>query len=180
MIGDTTRLYVVIASMILILIPSLSERFLSIKLPVGTKLAVAVALLFHVAGGINQYYFVYAPYYDKIAHCISGFALGLVLFSFCLYLAGKGVRMPQPHVYGSIILLVFFFGVFWEMSELSIDALIGSTYNLGIVDTFFDMAGNTLGSLGAVFYAKSVMQSGPSDIDISNSKLLNPILFRKI
>ncbi|MCQ1538889.1 hypothetical protein FTO68_07830 [Methanocalculus taiwanensis] len=164
MIGDTTRLLVVIASMLLILLPSLSERLLSIKLPDGTKMAVAIALLFHVAGGINQYYWIYAPYYDKIAHCISGFALGLVLFSFFLYLAGKGIRMPLSNVYAGIILLVFCFGVFWEIIELSIDALIGSTYNLGVVDTFFDMAGNTLGSLGAVFYAKYVMQSMPSNI----------------
>ena len=157
--GDTVRFFVVIISMALIFIPSLMEFLLSIRLPAGTHFAVAIALIFHVAGGINQYYWIYAPYYDKVAHCISGFALGLVIFSSLLYLGMRGVRLSPFHIVAGIILLVFSFGVVWEICELTIDALTGSTYNLGAEDTFFDMLGNTLGSLVAVAYALHIMNS---------------------
>lgn len=156
---DTVRFSVAIISMALILIPSLMEFFLSIQLPTGTRLAVAIALLFHVVGGINQYYWTYAPYYDKVAHCISGFALGLVLFSTYLYLGMRGVRLSPSHIITGIIFLVFVFGVGWEIGELTIDALTGSTYNPGAEDTFFDMIGNTLGSLVAATYALRTMKT---------------------
>lgn len=157
-IGDTVRFSVVIISMALILIPSFMEFLLSIQMPAGTRLAVAIALFFHVAGGINQYYWTYAPYYDTVAHCISGFALGLVIFSSLLYLGMRGVRLSPFHIVAGIILLVFAFGVVWEIGEVTIDALNGSTYNLGAEDTFFDMLGNTLGSLLAAAYALHMMK----------------------
>ena len=159
---DFVRFSIAIISMALILFPYLMEFLLSIQLPAGTQLAVAIALILHVAGGINQYYWTYAPYYDKLAHCISGFALGLVIFSSLLYLGMRGIRLSPSHIIAAIILLVFAFGVVWEIGELTIDGMNGSSYNLGVEDTFFDMVGNTLGSLVAAAYALRTMKRVPS------------------
>jgi len=74
----------------------------------------------------------------------------------------RGIRISPSHIIAAIILLVFAFGVVWEIGELTIDGMNGSSYNLGVEDTFFDMVGNTLGSLVAAAYALRTMKRVPS------------------
>ncbi|MBR1368803.1 hypothetical protein RJ53_04470 [Methanocalculus chunghsingensis] len=169
---DMFRVLFVLLTITLILIPFGIAWYLSIDLPTGTKAAVALALLIHSAGGIARYYWIYAPWYDKIAHSISGFALGLIIFSIYLILSLRGVEVRPTGMYLGIIILVFLLGAVWEIGELFIDSIFHSSYNHGYTDTVFDMIANTIGSLLAVAYARHLT------LTIPNGEKLSVILTR--
>ena len=78
-IEDTTRFYGVLASMVIALLPVLAEWGLSVRLTPGVKTVIALALLLHVAGGINRWYWKFAPYYDKLAHVVAAMAVGMTI-----------------------------------------------------------------------------------------------------
>ncbi|MDD1706350.1 MAG: hypothetical protein LUQ12_04855 [Methanoregulaceae archaeon] len=160
-IEDTTRFYVVIASMLLILVPLLAEKKFAIRLPSGTKTMIAFALFIHVAGGINRWYWMFMPYYDKVAHIVSAIALGLVIFSFFLLLDYWEIRMRPSRIYAGMFLLVLVFGVSWEVGEYYIDVLVKSSYNNGITDSILDLISNTIGSLLAIAMAHHAIMRVP-------------------
>ena len=162
LIDDTTRFYVVLVSMILVLVPLLFERKFSLSLPAGTKTLIAFALFLHVAGGINRWYWKFMPYYDKVAHLVSALALGLVIFSFLLLLDYWEYRMPPFRIYAGIFLLVLIFGLCWEIGEYYIDVLVKSSYNNGITDSILDLISNTLGSLLAIAMAHHALKKVPA------------------
>jgi hypothetical protein len=161
LIDDTTRFYVVLVSMILVLVPLFFERYFAIVLPAGTKTLIAFALFLHVAGGINRWYWKFMPYYDKVAHMVSALALGLVIFSFFLLLDYWEYRMPPFRIYAGIFLLVLIFGLCWEIGEYYIDVLVKSSYNNGITDSILDLISNTLGSFIAIVMARHALRKVP-------------------
>jgi VanZ family protein len=161
LIDDTTRFYVVIISMILILVPLLFERYFTVNLPAGTKTLVAFALFLHVAGGINRWYWKFMPYYDKVAHFFSALALGLLIFSFFLLLDYWEIRMQPSRMYAGIFILVLIFGLCWEIGEYYIDVLVKSSYNNGLTDSILDLISNTLGSLVAIGIARHALRKIP-------------------
>ena len=160
-IDDTTRFYVVLTSMFLILVPLLFERKFKIRLPVGTKTMIAFALFLHVAGGINRWYWKFMPYYDKVAHVVSALALGLVIFSFFLLLDYWEIRVQPTHIYAGIFILVLLFGSIWEITEYYIDVLVKSSYNNGLTDSILDMISNTIGSFLAIAMAYYALRKVP-------------------
>jgi hypothetical protein len=161
-IDDTTRFYVVLVSMLLILVPLLFERELSLSLPAGTKTAIAFALFLHVAGGINRWYWKYMPYYDKLAHVVSALALGLVIFSFFLLLDYWEIRIPPSRIYAGIFLIVLLFGLGWECAEYYIDVLVKSSYNNGLTDSILDVLSNSIGALLAIAMARHALKQVPA------------------
>jgi hypothetical protein len=161
LIEDTTRFYVVLISMALLLVPVLVEKKISITLPFGTKSAVALALFLHIAGGINRWYWKFMPYYDKLAHGVSALALGLLIFSFFLVLDYWEIRVRPSRILIWIFILVFLFGLSWEVSEYYIDVLVQSSYNNGIIDSILDMVSNTIGAIVVIAIAAHYLRSLP-------------------
>jgi VanZ family protein len=161
LIDDTTRFYVVIISMTLILVPLLFERYFAICLPAGTKTLIAFALFLHIAGGINRWYWKFMPYYDKVAHFFSALALGLVIFSFFLLLDYWEIRLQPSRMYAGIFIIVLIFGSCWEIGEYYIDVLVKSSYNNGLTDSILDLISNTLGSLIAIAMARHALRKAP-------------------
>ena len=160
-IDDTTRLYVVAVSMLLILVPLLFERKFAISLPTGTKTMIAFALFLHVAGGINRWYWKFMPYYDKVAHDVSALALGLVIFSFFLLLDYWEIRIPPSRIYAGIFIFILLFGLSWEIAEYYIDLLVKSSYNNGLADSILDVISNTIGALLAIAMAHRALRQVP-------------------
>jgi hypothetical protein len=161
LIEDTTRFYVVLISMALLLVPVLVEKKISITLPFGTKSAVALALFLHIAGGINRWYWKFMPYYDKLAHGVSALALGLLIFSFFLVLDYWEIRVRPSRILIWIFILVFLFGLSWEVGEYYIDVLVQSSYNNGIIDSILDMVSNTIGAVVVIAIAAHYLRSLP-------------------
>jgi len=160
-IYDTTRFYVVLVSMAILLIPILFERWRSIRLPFGIKSAIALALFLHMAGGINRWYWKYMPYYDKLAHVVSALALGLLIFAFFLVLDSWEIRVRPSRILVGIFVLVFLFGFCWEIGEYYIDLLVRSSYNNGVMDSILDSISNIIGALIAMLIARYYMKHIP-------------------
>jgi hypothetical protein len=161
LIEDTTRFYVVLASMGIALIPLVIELVLSVRLTAGVKTAIALALLLHVAGGINRWYWKFAPYYDKLAHVVAALALGLVVLSFFLIISSRRLSVRPCWIIAWILILVILMGALWEIGEYSIDILVRSSYNNGVMDSILDTISNLIGLGIAVWYSWWIMKGIP-------------------
>lgn len=145
-IGDTFRLFfVLIPAFILSLVPILVEYRMNVQFIPGTKSLVALALVLHVAGGINRFYWQFSPYYDKAAHIVSALALLLVAFCFFEFLDYYEYRYSRKLVIGAVVLMTVVFMVAWECAEYSIDLVVQSSYNNGLYDTIGDLIANLIG-----------------------------------
>ena len=161
LIEDTTRFYVVLVSMALLVLPVLFERKIVVTLPFGTKSVIALALFLHIAGGINRWYWKFMPYYDKLAHGVSALALGLLIFSFLLVLDYWEFRVRPSRILVWMFVLVFLFGLGWEVGEYYIDVLVQSSYNNGVTDSVLDVVSKTIGAIAAMAMASRYMGSLP-------------------
>jgi hypothetical protein len=161
-IQDTTRFYVVLVSMAILLLPIVFERWFLIRFPFGIKSVIGLALLLHMAGGINRYYWKYMPYYDKLAHVVSAIALGLLIFAFFLVLDYWEIHIRPPRILLGIFVLVLLFGFGWEIGEYYIDVLVQSSYNNGVVDSILDSISNIIGALIALLIARHYMKNIPA------------------
>jgi hypothetical protein len=161
-IGDTSRFYGVLASMVLALFPVLAEWGLSVRLTPGVKTVIALALLLHVAGGINRWYWKFAPYYDKLAHVVAAMAVGMVILSLFLILDTWEIRASPGRIIAGMIIIVVVLGGLWEIGEYSIDLLVRSSYNNGVMDTIIDTIANLAGLLIAVLYAWWILKNVPA------------------
>jgi hypothetical protein len=161
LIEDTTRFYVVLTSMALLIVPVLIEKKISINLPFGTKSAIALALFLHIAGGINRWYWKFMPYYDKLAHGVSALALGLLIFSFFLVLDYWEIRVRPSRILLWTFVLVILFGLSWEVGEYYIDVLVQSSYNNGVIDSILDTVSNIIGAIIAIAIAAHYLRSLP-------------------
>jgi hypothetical protein len=166
-IDDIPRMKIAITAFFLTLLPYAAETLLRISLPFGVKGIIPFALFLHTAGGIMRWYWELSGiYYDKIAHMISGVALGLVIFSsflvFILYTDyGKG--MQRRSIVAWTALITFLFGIFWEIEEMSIDTVMMTTYSGGTYDSIGDMIGNIIGIILCIYIAKRYMDTVPAD-----------------
>lgn len=160
-LNDLTRFAVVLVSMLLAIVPLLVEKSLGISLPPGVKAIIVITLFLHAAGGVLRWYWIYKPWYDKVAHFVAGTAIGLLGFVFFLFLSRRGITVQKRTVLAGIFIIVLFLGLFWEISEIYIDTLGYSTYSNGSMDNIQDMIANTLGSVVAILYARYLMNRLP-------------------
>jgi len=160
LIDDLFRLWVVlIPSVILSLIPVLAEKKIGITFPSGLKSLVALSLVLHVAGGINKFYWDFAPVYDKFAHVISAAAVVMLVFCLFIILDYYGTRVSPTTLYAGIILISVFFMVAWEISEYFIDVVANTSYNSGIEDTIGDLIADSIGLILALLLVRHQVRS---------------------
>lgn len=161
-IGDIPRAYAVIVVMVISLVPLLVEKILHITLPFGVKSMIVLSLFLHVAGGIMRWYWSPTfPLFDKVAHFVSGMAVGLVIMVFFLLLDMWGVRYRKTTILIAIFLLMAFFGGIWKVVEVSNDVINHTIYNDGLSDIIGDNVAHTIGSLAAVVVAYLYFLSVP-------------------
>ena len=170
-IDDIPRMKIAITAFFLTMIPYVAERLLRISLPIGIKSAIPFALFVHTAGGIMRWYWELSGfYYDKIAHVVSGFALGLVIFaSFLTFIqyTDYGRDMQRRSVLFWTALITFMFALFWEFEEMSIDSVMLTTYSGGVYDSIGDMIGNIADIIVCLYVAKRWIDSVPPEKSIS-------------
>jgi VanZ family protein len=168
-IEDINRMWIAIASFFITLIPYVAERLLRISFPFGIKIMIPFALFMHTAGGIMRWYFDLSwMYYDKIAHMISGFALGLVIFAIILtFILFSKREMQKRSVLVWTAAISFLFGAFWEYEEMSIDSVMMTTYSGGVYDSIGDTIGNIIGIILCMYVAKRWLDSVPAHKSLS-------------
>jgi VanZ family protein len=169
-IDDIPRMKIAITAFFMTLIPYVAERLLRISLPFGIKSMIPFALFMHTAGGIMRWYWELSGlYYDKIAHMIGGFTLGLVVFaSFLTFILYSKWEMQKKSVLVWTALITFIFGIFWEIEETLIDNVMMTTYSGGVYDSIGDTIGNIIGIILCMYVARKWMDSVPPQKSISS------------
>jgi hypothetical protein len=162
LIQDISRFYNVLVAMVITVLPILTEKILDISLPFGVKTLVPFALFLHLAGGIMRWYWIYMPFYDKFAHVISALAIALVVFVFFIVLDYYGVRISRMKVFFAIFIITFILGGVWEVGEKTLDIMLRSSYNNGMIDTIGDNIGNFIGIFIALLIANYYVKSIPN------------------
>ena len=162
-IDDIPRMKIAITAFFMTLIPYVAEKLLRISLPFGVKTMIPLALFLHAAGGIMRWYWELSGiYYDKIAHTVSGFALGLLIFSTILtVILFTEWELKKRSVLFLTALVTFFLGLFWEFQEMSIDSVMMTTYSGGVYDSIGDTIGNIVGIILCLIVAARYMNSVP-------------------
>jgi len=143
-IGEYRAMFTAILMFALTVVPYVIAKRMNIELPWFVFFLIALALWFHTAGYIQGYYTRFYPYYDKIAHIVSGTAVALLGFLGVIFL-DKYMKMNLTPVF--IIFFTIIFGValgaFWEMYEFLVDIFFGGSLagpmQNGLNDTMLDM-----------------------------------------
>jgi hypothetical protein len=143
-IGEYHAMFTAILMFALTIIPYLVAERMDIHLPWFVFVLVALSLWFHTAGYIQGYYTTFYPYYDKVAHIVTGTTVALLGFLGVIFL-DKYTKMNLTPVF--IIFFTIIFGValgaFWEMYEFLIDIAFGGNLagpmQISLEDTMLDM-----------------------------------------
>jgi hypothetical protein len=148
LIGDIQRATWGIMALALTFLPRIVEWWLRMQLPWTVKFLIALSLFLHVAGGINRWYFLYYPFYDKVAHFVSALTIAFMVYLLLLcigtYTRFRPGKFTVPVV---IVVITMFFGQAWEYAELTLDLILKSTYYMGSFDSVIDTVFNLFGAL---------------------------------
>jgi len=142
-------------------IPFIIAHRMNIRFPWFVFFLIALALWFHTAGYIQGYYEMFYPYYDKIAHLVSGTTVALLGFLGVIFLDRYwDMKLTAPFIVGFTIIFGMALGGFWEIYEFLVDTFLGGSLagkmQNGLNDTMLDMmfvlAGSIIVAIMGVFY----------------------------
>jgi hypothetical protein len=160
-IGNMAGFFSGLIMFIFTLVPYVVAQRMKIHLPWFVFFLIALALWFHTAGYIRGYYELYYPYYDKVAHLVSGTAVALLGFLGVIFLDKYWkMNLTAPFLIGFTIIFGMALGGFWEIYEFLVDTFFGGSLagmmQNGLNDTMLDMmfvlAGSILVAIMGVFY----------------------------
>ena len=160
-IGDTFRATWGIFALLLTFVPVLIQKWRGVAFLWPVKLMIALPLLVHIAGGIEQLYFSWYPFYDKLAHLVAAAAVAFLVYVILLYFSTRVTFCRSRSVILILILLTTMLaGSAWEIAEQYIDLIYNSTYYLSIIDSLLDQAFNLAGAGAVAVLADRQLSSG--------------------
>ncbi|MGD9936818.1 MAG: hypothetical protein AB7S61_05015 [Methanoregulaceae archaeon] len=124
----------------------------NIRFPWFVYFLISFALWFHVAGYIQGFYVDLYPYYDKIAHLVSGTTIALLGFLGVIYL-DKHWKMALTPLFVASFTVTFgmALGGVWEIYEFLVDLVFGGSLagpmQNSLEDTMLDMIFVLVGSV---------------------------------
>jgi len=160
-IGNMAGFFSGLIMFVFTLVPYVVARRMNIRLPWFVFFLIALALWFHTAGYIRGYYELYYPYYDKVAHLVSGTAVALLGFLGVVFLDKYWkMNLSTPFIVGFTIIFGMALGGFWEIYEFLVDTFFGgslagpmqNSLNDTMLDMMFVLAGSILVAIMGVFY----------------------------
>lgn len=147
-IGDLFLALVGMFGFFLTTVPYIVSRRGEICLPWEVNLLIALSLYLHVAGHISDYYVVFAPYYDKIAHFVSSVTVSVLGFVLVLLVDRySGLRLTRPMIVFFIVISTMGLGALWEIYEYLFDTFFGTTLQHGLDDTMTDLIFDLFGAV---------------------------------
>ncbi|MBU7031094.1 MAG: hypothetical protein HXS53_01060 [Theionarchaea archaeon] len=152
--------FVGIFSFFVTFIPSLLYRTLRVTLPWELSFLMVLSLFLHVAGNVGEFYDLFYPIYDKIAHFVSSVTVAVLgLVSAVILDQYTDTNLNKYMIMVFVVLLTMAFGAFWEIGEFLYDLLLGTQTQPGLKDTMFDLifdlaGGIIIGVLGYVYHEK--------------------------
>ena len=162
--GQYEAMFTGLLMFFLTLIPYVVARRKNVTFPWFVYLLIAMALWFHTAGYIQGYYITFYPYYDKIAHLVSGTAVAMLGFLGVVFLDKYwNMNLRTLFIVGFTIIFGMALAGFWEIYEYLVDKITGGSFagpmQHGLDDTMLDMmfvlAGSIIVSILAVLYFKT-------------------------
>jgi ABC-type Fe3+-siderophore transport system permease subunit len=159
------------------LVPSFVAHRMNINFPWFVYFLIALALWFHTAGYIQGYYELYYPYYDKIAHLVSGITVALLGFIGVMFLDRYwDMTLTPPFIVGFTIIFGMALGAFWEIYEFLVDTFLGgslaglmqNSLNDTMLDMMFVLAGSIIVAIMGLFYFRKNHKDGTAksmDVD---------------
>jgi len=146
-LGEFSQVFTGVIALGLTLIPAAVTRRWSITLPWEVNLLIALSLYLHISGEILGYYEIYYPYYDKVAHLISGITVSvLALVAVLLLDRFSRLSLSRWMIVGFIIITAMAMEGFWEIYEWVFDTFLGTDLQHGLDDTMLDMIFVLIGS----------------------------------
>ncbi|MGB4196796.1 MAG: hypothetical protein WBJ51_05810 [Methanoculleus sp.] len=147
-LGEYSQVFTGALGLGLTLVPTIITRRLSITLPWQVNLLIAISLYLHIAGEIRGFYMLYYPYYDKVAHFVSGMTVSVLAFVAVLLLDRfGGLNLPRWMIVGFIVISAMAMGAFWEIYEWVFDTFLGTDLQHGLDDTMLDMIFVLIGAI---------------------------------
>jgi len=162
--GQYEAMFTGLLMFFLTLIPYVVARRKNVTFPWFVYLLIAMALWFHTAGYIQGYYITFYPYYDKIAHLVSGTGVAMLGFLGVVFLDKYwNMNLRTLFIVGFTIIFGMALAGFWEIYEYLVDKITGGSFagpmQHGLDDTMLDMmfvlAGSIIVSILAVLYFKT-------------------------
>lgn len=162
-VGEFQAMFTAVMMLILTFVPYIISKRMNINLPWFVFFLIALALWIHTAGYIQGYYTIFYPYYDKVAHLVSGTTVALLGFLGVIFLDKYWkMTLTTPFIIGFTIIFSVALGAFWEMYEFFVDSVFGGSL-AGVMqnsldDTMWDMifvlGGSIIVAILGNFYLK--------------------------
>lgn len=147
-LGEYSQVFGGVVGLCLTLVPAVVTRRWSLTLPWQVNLLIALSLYLHVAGEIQGFYVLYYPYYDKIAHLVSGITVSVLAFVIVLLLDRfSRLNLTRWMIAGFIIIAAMAMEGFWEIYEWLFDTFLGTNLQYGLDDTMLDMISVLIGAI---------------------------------
>jgi len=147
-LGEYSQVFTGAIGLGLTLVPTVITRRLSITLPWQANLLIAISLYLHIAGEIRGFYMLYYPYYDKVAHFVSGMTVSVLAFVAVLLLDRLSrLNLSRWMIVGFIVIAAMAMGAFWEIYEWVFDTFLGTELQYGLDDTMLDMIFVLIGAI---------------------------------
>lgn len=160
LLGDIKRALWTMLAILLALLPFLFEGYFGMYFPWKIKIMIILSMLLHTAGEIHRWYYIYAPFYDKLSHIASSLAISYLIFLFIIFVTlYTELKWDGYKVIFFIIFLTMAFGFFWEWWELFSDQHFGSSFfwdmQDGVSDIIVDFLAASYVALSANDYLKN-------------------------
>ncbi|MCK9297603.1 MAG: DUF2238 domain-containing protein [Methanoculleus sp.] len=147
-LGEYSQVFTGVIALGLTLVPAVVTRRWSITLPWQVNLLIVLSLYLHIAGESRGLYMLYYPYYDKIAHLISGITVSVLAFVIVLLLDRfSRLNLSRWMIVGFVVIAAMAMEGFWEIYEWLFDTFLGTNLQHGLDDTMLDMIFVLVGSV---------------------------------
>lgn len=124
--GQTENVYTCLLTLVLLMMPSIVERKMGVRLPSGLEITIVVFIFAAEILGELACFYVTVPFWDKALHTVSGFIYAAVGYSMVDVLnRHRRVSFEMSPVFLALVAFCFSMtiGALWEIFEFSVDQL---------------------------------------------------------
>lgn len=142
-------------------IPYVAANRLDIRFPWFVYFLIALSLWLHIAGYVQGWYVSLYPYYDKVAHLVSGISVALIGFLGVIFLDRYWrMNLTPLFIVGFTLIFGLALGAAWEIYEFFVDLVFGGPLAMpmqnSLQDTMLDMifvlVGSGVVAVGGIAY----------------------------
>jgi uncharacterized membrane protein YjdF len=156
-------------ALILTLTPLMLKRRFHVTLPWELNFLIVLSLYLSVGGNVRGWYYLFYPFYDKVAHLVSSITVAVLGFVAAVIMDRyTEIKLNRPMIVFFVIIFTMSLGAFWEITEFLSDNLFGTQLQVGLGDTMYDLifdlaGGIIIGVLGDVYLKRTPKERFFSD-----------------